>query len=41
MNKKRYEKPDMQVVKIQQRCNLLVESGYNNQLQGEEVDEAW
>ena len=41
MKKKIYEKPDIQVVKIQQQCHLLEGSPYNKDLQDEEVDYAW
>ncbi len=41
MKRKIYKKPDIQVMKIQQRCHLLEASPFNENLQGEEVDEAW
>ena len=41
MNKKDYQKPTMQVVKLEQKCNILVVSGgdagvQNYQVQGEQ-----
>ena len=41
MKKKIYEKPDMQVVEIQQQYHLLAGSEVNDSLQDEVVDEAW
>ena len=43
MKKKDYMKPEMEVVKIQQQCQILAGStqGLNDELQDEEVDEGW
>jgi hypothetical protein len=45
MIKKEYMKPTMQVVKIQQQCQILAGSvdanGMNNGLQDETVDIGW
>ena len=45
MIKKEYMKPTMQVVKIQQQCQILAGSldanGMNNGLLDDEVDEGW
>ena len=41
MKKKIYEKPSIQVVKIQQQCHILAGSEINDTLQGETVEEAW
>ena len=45
MIKKEYLKPEMEVVKIQQQCQILAGSvdanGMNTGLQGDEVDEGW
>ena len=45
MTKKEYLKPEMEVVKIQQQCQILAGSvdayGMNSQLQDDEVDEGW
>ena len=41
--KKNYMKPTMEVVKIQQQCQILAGSqqGMNDQLQGETVEYGW
>ena len=43
--KKNYMKPEMEVVKIQQQCQILAGSvdanGMNKGLQGDEVDAGW
>ena len=43
--KKNYMKPEMEVVKIQQQCQILAGSvdanGMNTGLQGDEVDAGW
>ena len=45
MKKKIYEKPTMEIVKLQQQCQLLAGSvdpnGMNTGLQGEEVTGGW
>ena len=45
MTKKEYMKPAMEVVKIQQQCQILAGSldanGMNNGLLDDEVDEGW
>ena len=45
MTKKEYMKPEMEVVKIQQQCQILAGSvdanGMNRDLQGEEVNNGW
>lgn len=43
MTKKEYMKPEMQVVKIQQQCQILAGStqGLNDELQGDEVEIGW
>lgn len=43
MTKKEYMKPAMEVVKIQQQCQILAGStqGLNDELQDEEVDAGW
>ena len=43
MKKKEYMKPEMQVVKIQQQCQILAGStqGLNDNLQNEEVTDGW
>ena len=45
MIKKEYMKPTMQVVELQQKCQILAGSadanGMNNGLQGDEVDAGW
>ena len=45
MKKKEYIIPTMEVVKIQQQCQILAGSvdayGMNRQLQDDEVDEGW
>ena len=43
MKKKDYMKPEMEVVKIQQQCQILAGStqGFNDELQDEEVGEGW
>ena len=45
MIKKEYMKPAMEVVKIQQQCQILAGSldanGMNTDLQDDEVDAAW
>ena len=41
--KKKYMKPEMEVVKIQQQCQILAGSsqGVNDTLQDEEVEDGW
>ena len=43
MIKKEYLKPEMEVVMLQQQCQILAGStqGLNDELQDEEVDSAW
>lgn len=43
MQKKIYEKPTMEVVKLQQQCVILAGSDYgmNEELQNEIVNEGW
>ena len=45
MKKKIYEKPAMNVIKLQQRCMMMAGSmdanGMNTSLQDEEVNDAW
>lgn len=43
MKKKIYEKPTMEVVKLQQQCMILAGSteGLNEELQNEIVNEGW
>ena len=43
MTKKEYMKPDMKVVKLRHRCQILGGSPYGmkSSLQEEEVDEGW
>ena len=45
MTKKEYMKPTIEVVKIQQQCQILAGSvdtnGMNDMLLNEEVDEGW
>ena len=45
MTKKEYLKPEMEVVKIQQQCQILAGSvdanGMNTGLQNEEVTDGW
>ena len=43
MNKKHYIKPTIEVVKLQQQCQILAGSDYgmNEELQNEIVNEGW
>ena len=43
MIKKEYLKPEMEVVMLQQQCQILAGStqGLNDELQDEEVDAGW
>ena len=43
MTKKEYMKPEMEVVMLQQQCQILAGStqGLNDELQGDEVEIGW
>jgi hypothetical protein len=43
MTKKEYMKPEMEVVMLEQQCQILAGStlGLNDELQGDEVETGW
>ena len=43
MTKKEYMKPEMEVVMLEQQCQILAGStqGLNDELQGDEVESGW